>query len=60
MVKIPSLEVALIISEYSMYALMTSVGGYLGLFIGLSLGDVCISIVDTVVKFFTSTSKHRG
>jgi len=46
--------------EYNMYALMTSIGGYLGLFIGLSLGDVCISVVDAVVKFFTSTSKHRG
>ena len=41
-----------------MYALMTSIGGYLGLFIGLSLGDVCIYIVDPVVKFFISSSKH--
>ena len=28
-----------------------SVGGYLGLFIGLALNDVCVTIVDFVYSF---------
>ena len=39
-------------SVFDYYALMISIGGYLGLFIGLSLSDVCGFLVDAVHLMF--------
>ena len=46
--------------EFNFEDLMVSVGGYLGLFIGLALNDVCEFFVDFVDSFRKKIVKKKG